>query len=318
MLDYDNSAFYYFGLTLLSFYVFPSLWYTFSELYAAYGPTKSEVTPRNALEVEKAEVLKKKTRGAARLKKWSFILNSIILFFALSSFIYLLAQVNTNGKVNQFDPYAILKIEPGVPVKEIQKAYRKLSLQFHPDKNPGDKAAEEMFMKVARAYEALTDETARKNFEEFGNPDGKQALEVSIGLPRALLDNPKVVLVIYLLAMVIVIPVGVGLWYAQSKQYGEKNIKYETYTAFYQLITENHRTKMMPEILAASAEMRALSILRPSDKEPMNRLLGKMKADKMMQKPKFEHPVILKGNLLLHAHLMRQLDGFTPVSLPLV
>jgi preprotein translocase subunit Sec63 len=66
-------------------------------------------------------------------------------------------------------------------------------------------------------------------------------LEVSIGLPRLLLDNPKVVLVLYLLAMVVLIPVVVGLWYNNSKQFGEKNIMYETYMAFYQLLQEDNR-----------------------------------------------------------------------------
>jgi translocation protein SEC63 len=312
MLEYDNSAFYYFALTLLSFYVAPAMWYVGSELWAAFGPQASGSVATSALQVEaaKAEALRKKNRGVARLKKWQFVLNAVLLTGALSSCAYLGAQVYMNGKVQQFDPYAILKIEPGAAVKEIQKSYRKLSLQFHPDKNPGDKAAEEMFMKVAKAYEALTDENARKNFEEFGNPDGKQALEVSIGLPTALLENPKVVLVVYLLAMVIIIPVAVGLWYAQSKQYGEKNIKYETYTAFYQFLSENHRIKMLPEVLAASAEFRELSAPKASDRECLNKLLGKLKADKLMQKPKFEHPVLLKGNLLLHAHVLRLADSF--------
>jgi translocation protein SEC63 len=220
--------------------------------------------------------------------------------------------VSTDGEVSRFDPYAILGVEKGAAVKVIQKAYRKLSLAYHPDKNKGDKAAEEMFMKVARAYESLTDEVARKNFEEFGNPDGKQALEVSIGLPSWLLENPKVVLVIYLLAIVLVIPVGVGLWYSQSKQYGEKNIKYESYTAFYQFISENHRVKMFPEVLATSAEFRERSPPKQSDREGLNKLLGKLKVEKLMQKPKFEHPVIMKGNLLLHAHALRLTSMLTP------
>ncbi len=89
---------------------------------------------------------------------------------------------------------------------------------------------------MAKAYEALTDEVSKENYLKYGNPDGKQSLEVSIGLPRFLLDNPKVVLVLYLIGMVVIIPVAVGYWYSKSKQYGEKNILYDTYAAFYQLI----------------------------------------------------------------------------------
>lgn len=111
-------------------------------------------------------------------------------------------------------------------------------------------------MKIAKAYEALTDEAARENYEKFGNPDGKQALEVSIGLPTWILENPKVVLVLYLIGMVVVIPVAVGLWYSNSKQYGEKNIKYETYSLFFQLLGEGSRLKNMPEVFAAATECR--------------------------------------------------------------
>ena len=62
-------------------------------------------------------------------------------------------------------------------------------------------------MMVAKAYEALTDPVAKENFEKYGNPDGKQSLEVSIGLPSWLLDgdNRNLVLMTYLIIMVGVI-----------------------------------------------------------------------------------------------------------------
>ena len=63
-------------------------------------------------------------------------------------------------------------------------------------------------MLIAKAYEALTDETAKANWEKFGNPDGKQSLEVSIGLPTFLLDGQwkYVILLSYLFGMVVIIP----------------------------------------------------------------------------------------------------------------
>jgi translocation protein SEC63 len=168
----------------------------------------------------------------------------------------LITLVRHDGEVFTFDPYSILGIESGTSANMIKKAYRKLSLKFHPDKNPGDKTAEDTFMKIAKAYEALTDETAKENYEKYGNPDGKQALEVSIGLPKILLANPKIVLVLYLIAMVVVIPIGVAIWYSNSKKYGEKNIMYETNQWFFQLIKEDQKLSGLPEILATSAEFR--------------------------------------------------------------
>lgn len=264
MLDYDNSAFYYFAITLLSLYLIPGGWYAVSEVYKAFiASGEAGTVPRTDLEKEKAAKLKKETTGFKRLQRTTFVVNLVLLIAAFSLFVYLIRLVQNDGEVNTFDPYQILDIEHGITQGEIKKAYRKLSLRFHPDKNIGNKVAEEMFMKIAKAYEALTHGPSIENYEKYGNPDGKQALEVSIGLPKIILENPKVVLVLYLVAMVVVIPVVVGLWYANSKQYGENDIKYESYTAFYQLIQETHRTKQMPEVMAASAECRALNSSKP-------------------------------------------------------
>jgi translocation protein SEC63 len=314
MLEYDNSAFYYFALTLLAIYILPGTWYALSEFVLAFVSSGDVgAKARTKSEAEKAAALKKKTTGFARLNTTAYLVNLGCLVFAWIFFLYLLRLVISDGEVSTFDPYAILGIAQGATVQEIKKAYRKLSLKYHPDKNIGDKVAEEMFMRIAKAYEALTDETSKENYEKFGNPDGKQALEVSIGLPKILLENPKVVLVLYLIAMVVAIPSAVGLWYSNSKQFGEKNIKYETYNAFYILLQENFRMKNLPEVVAASAECREINTPKPTDNEPMGTLYGKMKNDKIMVKPKFEHPTVLRGNLLLHAHLMRLTKSLNPV-----
>lgn len=97
----------------------------------------------------------------------------------------------------------ILGLDIGADDRAIKKAYRALSLEYHPDKNPGNQTALDIFLKVAKAYEALTDPVAKKNWEEFGNPDGKQAMEVSIGLPTFLLEkqNQNYILVKWLLSV---------------------------------------------------------------------------------------------------------------------
>ncbi|HSM64859.1 MAG TPA: DnaJ domain-containing protein, partial [Ilumatobacteraceae bacterium] len=64
------------------------------------------------------------------------------------------------------DYYKTLGLEPGASAKEITKAYRKLARDLHPDKNPGDAAAEERFKEVAAAYDVLGDETKRKEYDE--------------------------------------------------------------------------------------------------------------------------------------------------------
>lgn len=306
MLEYDNSAFYYFALTLLAIYILPGTYYALSELfYAVFGSGEVGTKARTKEEKEKADKLRKNTSGWKRLNNTTYVVNLVVLIIAWVIFLYLITLVIDHGEVSSFDPYQILGIEQGTSLSDIKKAYRKLSLKYHPDKNIGNKMAEEMFMKIAKAYEALTDETSKENYEKYGNPDGKQALEVSIGLPKILLENPKVVLVLYLIAMVVVIPSAVGWWYSESKQYGEKNILYDTYGAFYALLQQSSTLKQLPEILAASAEFRKINDVKPGDEEQMQQIMEKLKKEKLMLKPKYENKRIIRGNLLLHTHLLR-------------
>jgi len=324
MLDYDNSAFYYFALTLLSIYLIPGTWYALTELFHAFlGSGALGSKARTSTEKAKSDKLKAATTGITRLQKSTFLINLAVLVVAWLLFLYLISLVISDGEVNTFDPYVILGIEQGAASGEIKKAYRKLSLKYHPDKNIGSKVAEEMFMKIAKAYEALTDETSKENYEKYGNPDGKQSLEVSIGLPRIILDNPKVVLVLYLVAMVVVIPVSVGLWYSNSKQFGEKNIKYDTYATFYKLLKSSTSVKQLPEIMAAAAECTTINQfnekaeLRKKNEEEsqvLKNLLTIMRKEKLMEKPTLEqHFPIMRGNLMLHVHMMRFADQLTEV-----
>lgn len=67
------------------------------------------------------------------------------------------------------DYYEILGLSKGASAAEIKKAYRKKAIEFHPDKNPGDAHAEEMFKKAAEAYEVLGNEDKRAKYDRFGH-----------------------------------------------------------------------------------------------------------------------------------------------------
>src|SRR5436189_5394668 len=67
------------------------------------------------------------------------------------------------------DFYDILGVPKTATADEIKAAYRKLALKFHPDRNPGDKAAEEKFKEAAEAYEVLSDGDKRAQYDRFGH-----------------------------------------------------------------------------------------------------------------------------------------------------
>jgi molecular chaperone DnaJ len=70
--------------------------------------------------------------------------------------------------------YDTLGVKKGATPAEIKKAYRKLAAQFHPDKNPGDDAAEEKFKEVQNAYDTLSDPEKRKQYDTFGTANGRR------------------------------------------------------------------------------------------------------------------------------------------------
>jgi len=67
------------------------------------------------------------------------------------------------------DYYELLGVQRGASAEEIKKAYRKMAIKYHPDKNPGDKEAEEKFKEIGEAYEVLSNEQKRAAYDQFGH-----------------------------------------------------------------------------------------------------------------------------------------------------
>jgi curved DNA-binding protein len=80
------------------------------------------------------------------------------------------------------DYYSILGVSKTASADEIKKAFRKLAVKYHPDKNAGNKDAEEKFKQINEAYEVLSDETKRKKYDRFGEnwnkvPEGAEQFQ---------------------------------------------------------------------------------------------------------------------------------------------
>ena len=67
------------------------------------------------------------------------------------------------------DFYEILGVDRGASEADIKKAYRKLAIKYHPDKNPDDAEAESRFKEAAEAYEVLSDQQKRAKYDRFGH-----------------------------------------------------------------------------------------------------------------------------------------------------
>src|SRR5258708_19997110 len=73
------------------------------------------------------------------------------------------------------DYYDILGVQRGADAEEIKKAYRKMAIKYHPDKNQGDKQAEENFKEAAEAYEVLSNADKRRRYDQFGHAANAQS-----------------------------------------------------------------------------------------------------------------------------------------------
>ncbi|CAL1544944.1 unnamed protein product [Lymnaea stagnalis] len=208
----------------------------------------------------------------------------------------------------EYDPFLELGIDRGAATAEIKRAYRQLSKIYHPDRETGDP---KKFMRIAKAYAALTDEESRKNWEEYGNPDGPEATRFGIALPKWIVEreNSMWVLAVYGLVFMIILPVVVGVWWYQSIKFSGDQVLLETTKIYYYFInrTPNMILKRKSvHVLGTSCEFdrmhNAEIIERPTDNEELPLLIKQLQN---VQEKSRERSYCVKARALLLAHFQR-------------
>lgn len=304
---FDDVAFYWFLMSVLITFLAPAT------CIAVNGQLRTNRSRRcdwtadlQSCRSKNAQINKHKARD--RMSNF-FSVQSLLFWGGWLVFMYLLTQITAKQglEMASFDPFKILEIEGDAEPSEIKKAFRRLSLQWHPDKNPGDKEAEQKFILIAKAHEVLTDEKTRDNYEKYGNPDGYHGTSVTIGLPSFLTakENELGILVVYFVLLIVVIPLVVGLWWRKSSKYLEDGIMQGTAYRFWRQLQENTAAKYIPGILASALEYQELLPRKNFQAADLDRLF-KAVQEHFVKNQGDTIPDILKVKTLLYAFLLHE------------
>nr|VZI35749.1 unnamed protein product [Spirometra erinaceieuropaei] len=233
----------------------------------------------------------------AFLVAWCFL---FLLIFKLSKI---------EGHVPAFDPFLELSIDRDASPAEIKKAYKALSLIHHPDRG----GEEQKFIRIYKAYAALTDETAKKNWQEYGNPDGPEAINFGIALPKWMIKKENNFLVVgaYALVFMFILPLVVCLWWYNSMKFSSTKVLLVTVRLFCGSFMYNPFMAMprLIKLLSCAYEFNSQFnkdiVCRPSDNVELHPLIQQIPAFTIFKKAIVGAPYAIKARALIYAHMLR-------------
>ncbi|XP_014501746.1 dnaJ protein ERDJ2A [Vigna radiata var. radiata] len=227
-------------------------------------------------------------------------------------------------EIEIFDPFSILGLEPGAAESEIKKKYRRLSIQYHPDKNPDPEAHKYFVEYIAKAYQALTDPIARENYEKYGHPDGRQGFQMGIALPQFLLNIDGAsggILLLWIVGVCILLPLVIAVVYlSRSSKYTGNYVMHQTLSTYYYLMKPSLAPSKVMDVFIKAAEYMEIPVRRTDD-EPLQKLLLLVRSELNLdlknikqEQAKFwkQHPALVKTELLVQAQLTREFASLSP------
>ncbi|KAJ8452766.1 hypothetical protein Cgig2_005102 [Carnegiea gigantea] len=246
-------------------------------------------------------------------------LTLVLLWVIMAFLVYYIKNMSTEIQV--FEPFGILGLESGASDSEIKKAYRRLSIQYHPDKNPDPEAHKYFVEYISKAYQALTDPVSRENYEKYGHPDGRQGFQMGIALPQFLLNIDGAsggILLLWIVGVCILLPLVIAVIYlSRSSKYTGNYVMHQTLLAYYHLMKPSLAPSKVLDVFIKAAEYMEIPVRRIDD-EPLHKLLLLVRSELNLdsknikqEQAKFlkQHPQLVKTQLLIQAHLTRETAG---------
>ncbi|KMT16159.1 hypothetical protein BVRB_3g053200 [Beta vulgaris subsp. vulgaris] len=248
---------------------------------------------------------------------------TLVLLWVIMAFLVYYIK-NMSAEVQVFEPFNILGLEPGASDSEIKKAYRRLSIQYHPDKNPDPEANKYFVEYISKAYQALTDPVSRENYEKYGHPDGRQGFQMGIALPQFLLNIEGAsggIMLLWIVGVCILLPLVIAVIYlSRSSKYTGNYVMHQTLLAYYHLMKPSLAPSKVLDVFIKAAEYMEIPVRRVDD-EPLHKLLLLVRSELNLdsknikqEQAKFlkQHPPLVKTQLLIQAHLTRETMDLPP------
>lgn len=320
LLKYDDTAFLFFVFSVLVVIVVPWTYRTMKNIFFPERKYEAMNFPKTdkqgnkfryckcSQEVMKSDGVRAELR-ANRLNKGTLgrigvlCILWVILYFDFQA----LRKVEN---IRTFDPFQILEVPRDANDKDIKKAYRRLSMIYHPDKNPDNPDAQAEFIRITKAYSALTDEHAKKMYEKYGNPDGAATMKVGIGLPRFLLREEMQVPVLIMFAVLLFffVPMLFIMRYLYTKDYAASGVMLDTLQFLCYNITQKSVVKDCIEWVAVCTE--AASI--PCYSGDLEALQSFAREIRIYKEAQYKFPFSRRNIVLFSAYWQRIFDKLTP------